>query len=111
LRKLPRNRLPLSLNGKKEIAMTESQEKDTKEVEEKTYDLSATNDLIAIFRDGLPDDQIKSLISQHLEKLVNDHGIKGYDILFLFDDQESISTFHSNRIYQVVKDLDGKVIF
>jgi hypothetical protein len=91
--------------------MTESQEKDTKEVEEKTYDLSATNDLIAIFRDGLPDDQIKSLISQHLEKLVNDHGIKGYDILFLFDDQESISTFHSNRIYQVVKDLDGKVIF
>ncbi|MCU7839181.1 MAG: hypothetical protein KZQ94_07360 [Candidatus Thiodiazotropha sp. (ex Troendleina suluensis)] len=88
--------------------MIESQEQELKEAEEKTYDLDIANDQIAMFRDGLPDERIKSLVSKHLEKLIDDSGIKGCEVLLLFDDKYSINTFHSNKIYQVAKDLDGK---
>lgn len=76
--------------------------------EEKIYDLSTPSDAVAIFRDGLPDEEIKFLISKHLEKLVKDSGVSGYEVLFLYDNEESISDFHSNRIYQAAKDIKNK---
>jgi len=76
--------------------------------EEKTYNLGNFSEYIEIFKNELSDEKIKLLLSQHLEKMIEDSGITGYEIVFLYDENESISTFHSNRIYQAVKDLDKK---
>ncbi len=82
---------------------------DTEDKEEKKlYDLSKTADQIAIFRDKLSEDEVKDLISGHLEKMQNDSGLSDYELLFLYDDSELISPFHSNRIYQAAKDINKK---
>jgi len=87
--------------------MSEPEDKEGVE-QEKTYDLANYSEYIEIFKDGVPDEKIKSLISLHLVKLIKDSGITGYEVIFLYDGDTSISTFHSNRIYQAVKDLDKK---
>lgn len=76
--------------------------------DEMVYDLSKASDQVGIFRDGLPDEKIKSLISDHLKKMVDDFGLSDCEVIFLYDDENSINTFHSNRIYQAVKDVDKK---
>lgn len=81
------------------------QQGDEKEV--KYYDLSKPKDQVALFQDGLSDESIQTHVAQHIRNLVNDSGIENYEVMFLFDDEESINSFHSNRIYQVAKDLDG----
>lgn len=78
------------------------------EKQEKKYDLSIPADHIGIFRDGLSDEAIKTHVANHLQKLIEESGIKGYEVFFLYDDDNSISTFHSNRIYQAAKDLEKK---
>lgn len=86
----------------------EAEKSATEEKEEKKYDLNITADHVGIFRDKLSDEAIKKQISDHLQKLIDNSGIKGYVVLFLYDDENSISTFHSNRIYQAAKDVDNK---
>ncbi len=77
-------------------------------VEEKKYDLNNVSDQVAMFRDSLSDDKIKSLISSHIVKLIKNSGVSGYEVIFLYDEHSSISSFHSNRIYHTVKDLGKK---
>ena len=86
--------------------MSESEVQEAEVQEEKVYDFSNHGDLISAFRDDLSEDKIKSLISEHLEKLIKDSGVTGYEVAFLYDDDNSINTFHSNRIYHAVKDLN-----
>lgn len=93
--------------------MTEKNEKtekaeDIEKVEntEKTYDLSKPTDQIAIFKDNLPEKAIESYISQHLRRLINAAKLDDYQVLFLYDENNSINTFHSNRVYQAAKDVD-----
>lgn len=88
--------------------MSEHENQEEETIEKKEYDLSTTSDHVAIFREDLSEDEITSLISQHLEKLIKDSGITGYEVLFLYDNNESISAFHSNNIYQAAKDVNGK---
>lgn len=91
------------------MSKNEDSDQDTKvEKEEKKYDLSVATDHVGIFRDGLSDEAIKTHVSNHLQKLIDASGIKEYEVFFLYDDDDSISTFHSNRIYQAAKDLDKK---
>ena len=85
--------------------MSDQEETDTVE---KTYNLGNYSEYIEVFKDEVPDEKIKSLISDYLEKMLKDSGITGYEVIFLYDDNNSISTFHSNRIYQAAKDLDKK---
>lgn len=47
-------------------------------------------------------------LHDHLNKLISNSGITGYEILFLYDDEKDISTFHSDRIYQAAKDINKK---
>jgi hypothetical protein len=88
--------------------MSESEVQETEVQEEKVYDFSDRGDLISAFRDELSEDKIKSLISAHLYKLIKDSGVTGYEVIFLYDDENSISPFHSNRIYHAIKDLNKK---
>ncbi|WP_133406887.1 SDH family Clp fold serine proteinase [Parashewanella tropica] len=76
-------------------------------VEEKVYDFSNFGDFVAAFKDEISEDKLKQLFSEHLKKLVKESGVTGYEVIFLYD-ENSISSFHSNRIYHAVKDLNKK---
>lgn len=76
--------------------------------DEKTYDLHKWGDVVALFRDELNDDQIKSHVSKHIETLISESKMDKYRVVFLFDDWHSISPYHSNQIYKAVSDLNKK---
>ena len=88
--------------------MTDEVEVEENETEETVYDFSNFGDVFSVFRDEISDEKLKGLISDHIEKLVNDSGITGYEVIFLYDDDNSISSYHSNNIYHAVKDLNKK---
>ncbi len=90
-----------------ESEVQETEDQETEDQEEKVYNFSKNSDLITAFKD-LSEDEIKPLMSGHLEKLVKDSGIIGYEVIFLYDDDNSINTFHSNRIYDAVKNVNKK---
>ncbi|OFE13009.1 hypothetical protein PHACT_07540 [Pseudohongiella acticola] len=76
--------------------------------EEKTYNLHDWGDVVALFRDELNDEQIKSHVAKHIESLISDSKMDKYRVVFLFDDWHSISPYHSNQIYKAVSDLNKK---
>ncbi|WP_345874998.1 SDH family Clp fold serine proteinase [Shewanella algae] len=76
--------------------------------EEKTYDLHKWEDVIALFRDELNDEQIKSHVAKHIQILISESKIEKYRVVFLFDDWHSISPYHSNQIYKAVSELNKK---
>jgi len=88
--------------------MSEPENTEKETPEEKVYDLGNWGDLVSIFKDELPDEKVKSLISRHLQKVIDNSGLEGYEVIFLYDDGKSISTFHSNRIYNAVKHINKK---
>ena len=67
--------------------------------EEKTYDLHDWGDVVALFRDELNDEQIKTHVAKHIESLISESKMDKYRVVFLFDDWHSISPYHSNQIY------------
>lgn len=87
-----------------EKKVTKSQ--DTKE-EEKSYDLSKWADIIAMFRDDLSEDKIKSHVSAYISILIKEFGMDDYCVVFLFDDWHSIYPYHSNQIYKAISDLEN----
>jgi len=76
--------------------------------DEKTYDLHNWGDVVALFRDELNDEQIKSHVAKHIESLISQSRMDKYRVVFLFDDWHSISPYHSNQIYKAVSDLNKK---
>ena len=76
--------------------------------DEKTYDLHDWGDVVALFRDELNDEQIKSHVAKHIESLISESKMDKYRVVFLFDDWHSISQYHSNQIYKAVSDLNKK---
>lgn len=48
------------------------------------------------------DKEIKRLVAEHITALATKHGIGDYKVILLFDDNDSISNWHSNRIYSAV---------
>lgn len=76
--------------------------------EEKTYDLQKWSDVVALFRDELNDEQIKSHVAKHIQSLISESKVDKYRVVFLFDDWHSISQYHSNQIYKAVSDLNKR---
>ena len=72
----------------------------------KAYDLSNIHDQVGMFRDDLDDDQIKALISNHIENIVKSNGLDKYAVVLLFDEYHSINGFHSDRIYRSISNLN-----
>lgn len=48
------------------------------------------------------DDGVKKFMANILEALVQKHGLANYKIVFLFDDVDSISDYHSDQIYRAI---------
>jgi hypothetical protein len=62
-------------------------------------DLSNINELLELIRDG-KDVEITDAISTHLNELAIKHKLGQYNVLYLFDSETSINSFHSNAIYE-----------
>lgn len=64
----------------------------------KVYDLSKFSDLIEVVRAG--DDEILKQVQSYIDGVVARYeGLGRYTVLFLYDDHDSISQYHSNAIY------------
>lgn len=55
-----------------------------------------------MFRAGVPNSDISNLVASHVEDLAKEYKANKYTILLLFDPKQSISSYHSNRIYQAL---------
>lgn len=66
---------------------------------EATGDLSDFGELFKLVRNA-KDEDIKVAIASHLNKLAEKHGLGKYRVLYLFDPETSINSYHSNKIYE-----------
>ncbi|WP_316347462.1 ATP-dependent Clp protease proteolytic subunit [Desulfuromonas acetoxidans] len=83
-------------------------EENQEEIKTKTYNLRNTSELIELFQENDDDLFINTSISNHLRNLAKIHKVDDYKIAFLYDDNSSISRYHSNQIYEGVSDSDEK---
>ena len=74
--------------------------------EETKYDFSSTESHFAAFKDPMSEDSLKALICEYLQKLISDAGLEDYETIVIFDD-DSLTSFHANRVYDAVKDLNS----
>jgi len=81
---------------------TEITEKQKKEDNSKKYDLNSTKDLFELFREEKDEEIISKHIATHISKLQKDNHLEEYQISLLYDEYDSISFWHSNRIYEAV---------
>ncbi|WP_088709176.1 SDH family Clp fold serine proteinase [Noviherbaspirillum denitrificans] len=73
----------------------------------KTFDLTKNSDVISLVRE---DDEAltQKLVGEHLNKIVASHGLTDYLVLILFDELDSISSYHSDKIYQAASISPGE---
>lgn len=72
---------------------------------EKEVDLSDFRQLFNLVRSG-KEDELKVAVAKHLQKLVLDHGVQDYLVIYLFDSERSIGSSHANDLYEAA--AEGK---
>lgn len=65
----------------------------------KEVDLSEIRQLFALAHSG-KEEELKIEVGKHLHKLAANHGVDDYLILYLFDNERSISSKHANDLYE-----------
>ncbi|MEC5399866.1 SDH family Clp fold serine proteinase [Uliginosibacterium sp. H1] len=88
-------------SGSAEGPGTESQEKAV------APDLSDFSELVRLGRSG-SEEEIKDGVRNHLDRLADRHGLSHYHVLYLFDPEASISSYHSNELYEAAASADRK---
>jgi hypothetical protein len=83
----------------------DSGEPATQPEQAKKPDLSDFRQLFALVRTG-KEDELKAAVATHLRKLASDHGMNGYRVLYLFDNERSIGSYHANDLYEAA--AEGK---
>ena len=78
--------------------------------EKKAYNLDNFSDQLDMFRDKLDEETLKELISQHITKLIDRADFSDYRVVFLIDKHNSISGFHSDKIYKAIPDPSKNVL-
>ncbi|MEJ1376799.1 MAG: hypothetical protein RPU32_02305 [Candidatus Sedimenticola sp. (ex Thyasira tokunagai)] len=79
---------------------------DDEEEASPAYDLSNINSLIELFKAETADGT-KPYISAHIKSLIDSHGLSDYEVIFLYDESNSIQDFHSNKIYNAVSEINN----
>lgn len=70
-------------------------------------DLSNVGELFRLLRKD-NEEEIKSEITKHLDKLQAKHSLGEYLVLFIFDSEAPISSYHSNQIYEAAAESKGQ---
>lgn len=73
----------------------------------KNYDLSNFDDLWELISENKDEvDHIRKEIYQHLIKLQKKFKVEQYELIIIFDEKNSINTFHSDQIYNAISNLN-----
>jgi hypothetical protein len=88
--------------------MAKKEEQTEEESKETTFDLSSVEGQFALLNSSLSDSEVKEKVALHIQNIVDDSGLDEYEIVLLFDENKSISGFHSDKIYRAIADLKGK---
>lgn len=88
--------------------MNDTTEDQDESEESRQYDLSKVHDQVEMFRDGLSNGDISELVASRVAELAKKHKVNKYTVLLLFDPKNSISSYHSNRIYQALSEPENK---
>jgi hypothetical protein len=72
----------------------------TEKAKVKSYDLTSTEDIRAMFKDKLPDDDIRKSVSEYLKALYDKHKMDDYFVIMLYDEHSSLDNFEANKIYE-----------
>ncbi|WP_065343963.1 SDH family Clp fold serine proteinase [Acinetobacter gyllenbergii] len=73
----------------------------------KEYNLFKVNELWDLISKNKEDiDLVKNEIFKHLINLQKKFKVDKYELLIIFDEKNSISTFHSDQIYEAISDLN-----
>lgn len=84
-----------------DVLNTTQQADDTAAKDEKNHvDKSALGFLIDSIEENFDENKFKITVMEHLEALAIKHGLGHYLILYLLDAQDSLSSWHSNKIYK-----------
>jgi len=100
----------MSENNKPEKKKKDTPKNNAAPSDKKIYNLDTFSDQVEMFRDKLDDDTIKELISQHITKLIERSNLSEYRVVFLIDKHNSISGFHSDKIYKAIPDPSQNVL-
>lgn len=73
---------------------------------DREYDLSNIVDIISLFKDQLDEEKLKLHVSRYIASLISSAGLVGYRVVFLYDDWHKLSTYHANKIYKAVFDIN-----
>ncbi|TXG86392.1 MAG: hypothetical protein E6R14_03110 [Thermomicrobiales bacterium] len=73
----------------------------------KEVDLGDFRQLFALVRER-KEDTLKLAVAKHLQKLVDQHGMSAYRVLYLFDSERSIGSLHANDLYEAAAEGERK---
>ncbi len=90
---------------KKETATKEALREDEcptteSEKRQKEFDLSRGSDLVDLIRNVDDESQTKTEFSKHILKLQKENKLSHYELILIYDETSSITSYHSNRIYE-----------
>lgn len=83
-------------------------EEQTQEQEAPEVDKASSAYVLDKIGDKYSDDSFKAAMSEHLAALATKHGLDKYTIIYLIDDKDEISSWHSNRIYKAAAPAQKK---
>ncbi len=73
---------------------------------EKKYDLFKRSALFSLLQDESDEGTIKKHLAGHVQKLIEKHELTSYRVVFLYDDYEEITQYHSNKLYEAISDVN-----
>lgn len=74
----------------------------SEETKKKKYNLDDWDEIIALFKNE-PEETIKEEIWNHISNLSMKHNLSEYRIVFIYDEDGSISPYHANKIYNALQ--------
>ena len=84
------------------MAKTIKEKNETEKNEKKELNLFSMDELFDLFRNAEKAEDVTKSISNHILKIQEKHELSDYHLVFLYDEHLSISTWHSNRIYEAL---------
>lgn len=71
-------------------------------------DASTTGYPIDWIKEPFDEDAFKKAMRTHLQALQKKHGLEAYTVLYLLDGQDSLTSWHSNRLYKAASSAKGE---
>ena len=86
----------------------QEKEENIQKEDEKQLDLDDISDVVSLVQNHKEDESfIKENVLDHIDQIITKSGLdKKYNIIFLYDDNRSISNTHSDSIYRALSSMD-----